>query len=100
HGKDAELQHFGDHDAEHAALDDVKSGDGNEEERVLIHAEVPGKEGGGKFADALEAVGEEPDDADEGVNHHDDVGELRAAALAEARLDPFRTGHHIRAAQP
>src|SRR5208337_3817465 len=32
YGKDAELQHFRDNDAEHAALDDVKGGDGNEQE--------------------------------------------------------------------
>src|SRR5271157_5406905 len=99
-GKDAELQHFRDYDAEHPAFDDVKGGDGDEQEGVLIDAEVPGQEGGGEFADALEAVGEETDDADEGVNDHDDVGKLRAAALAEARLDPFRASHHIRAPQP
>jgi cellobiose phosphorylase len=39
-----------------------------------------------ELADALEAVGEEPDDADEGVDDHDDVRQLRAAALPKRVL--------------
>src|SRR5512146_3456634 len=54
----------------------------------------------GELADALEAVSKESDDADEGVNDNDDVGELRAAPFPEARLNPLRPGHGVGPAEP
>ena len=99
-GEDAELEDFGDDHAEHAALDDVKGGDSDKQEGVLIDAKVPGEESGGKLANAFEAVSEKSNDADEGVDDDDDVGELSATALAESRLNPFRAGHHIGTPQP
>ncbi len=61
---------------------------------------MPGQEVHRKLADAFEGVGEESDDTDEGVDDHDDVGQLRAAPFTEARLDPLGAGHHVGTAQP
>ena len=54
----------------------------------------------GELADALEGVGQQADDVDQGEEHHAQVGEVRAGVAAEARLDPLRAGEHVRAAQP
>ena len=59
-----------------------------------------GRKVDGEFSDALESVTEEPDDAKEGVDHHDDVRQVRAAALAESRLNPIGAGHSVGTAQP
>ncbi len=99
-GKNAELEHFGDHYAEHPALDDVNGRDGDQDQRVLVGAQMPRQEVGGEFSNALESVSEETDDAEEGVDHHDDVRKLRTAALAEPRLNPIGAGHRVGTAQP
>ena len=99
-GENAELHHLGDDDAEHAALDDVKRRDGDESKGVLVGRQVPGQEGGSEFPDALEAITEETDDADESIDNDDNVRQLRAAAFAKAGLDPLGAGHSIGTAQP
>ena len=105
HGKrgnreNAELNDLGDDHAEHAALDDVNGGDRNQNGGVLVRGQVPGQEYRSELSNPFETVTEEPDDAHEGVDDHDQMGKLRATAAAESCLDPLRAGHHVRAAQP
>ena len=83
--RSAELQHLGDHHAEHAALHHVEGGDAHQDERVLVGGEMPGQKIDGEFADAFEAVSEKSDDADQRVDDHDQCESSRAAAGAEAR---------------
>ena len=61
---------------------------------------MPRKKCCGKFSDAFEAVREETDDAEEGVNDNDDVCQLGASPLAEACLNPLGAGHHNGPPQP
>ena len=79
--KDAELQHLGNHHAEHAAFHHVESGDAHQDQRVLVGGEMPRKEIGGELADAFEAIGEESDDAHQREDHYDHVRKLRAAPV-------------------
>ena len=98
--QNAELDHLGDHHADHAALDHVNRGDGDQDHCVLIGRKMPGQECRRKLPDAFESIGEEADDADERVDHNDQVRKLRAASGAETRLDPLRAGHHVRSPEP
>ena len=64
-------------------------------ESILIDAEMPGQERCRELADAFEAISEESDDADEGIDNDDDVRELCPATLAETGLNPLGAGHYI-----
>jgi hypothetical protein len=61
---------------------------------------MPRQHDRGELADALERVGEHPDDIDERKKDDAQVRKVRAAVASETRLDPFRPGQHVRAAQP
>src|SRR5664279_3982468 len=61
---------------------------------------MPGEKAGSEFPDALEPIGKEPDDADEGIDHHDDVSELRTFAGSKSSLDPLSAGHSVGPPQP
>ena len=90
-GEDEELDHLGDDDAEHAALDHVERGDRHQDEGVLVGAEsCQGRNSVANLPMPLKRVGQEADDAHQGEDHDDEVGELGALALAEPRLDPGR----------
>jgi len=61
---------------------------------------VPRKERHGELANSFEPVGEETNDAEERIDHDDNMRELRPAAFPESRLNPLRAGHHIGTPQP
>ena len=60
---------------------------------------MPGQEIDRELADALEAITQKTDDADECKEHHDQMRKLCTQPLAEAKLDPFRAGRDARAPQ-
>ena len=111
-GEDPVLYHLGDDHAEHSSLDHIKGGDGHQYEGIEVNVDLGvcqdvlrvvdngWQEGCNELADALEAVGEKPDDADDGKDHHNDMREVRGAAVAKAGLYPLGSRHDVGASQP
>ena len=72
-GQDAELNDFGEHHAEHAALDNVERRDAHQDPRIGIIRKMPGQEFTGEFADAFGCIRQKPDDTDHCENDDTDV---------------------------
>ena len=74
---DAELQHLGKHDAEHATLDHVERRDRGDDQAVEIDVgcgiagQLPGQERRGELGNADETIGQESDDIDQCEQDHD-----------------------------
>ena len=67
------MHHFGNDDADHASLDHINSSNRDQDQCILVGRQMPGQEGRGKLSDALESIGKETDDADECIDHYDQV---------------------------
>src|SRR5215831_15887107 len=67
--QNAELHDLRDHNAEHSTFDHIKGGDGDQDQRIFVCAEVPGEEGCCELSDPLKPIGKKADDAEESVDY-------------------------------